>query len=401
MKPGDGHEAGERVPEQGTRRGYRILGIVAVVAFNLAAVEWVCFAALEWVIYPRDASLLYRPDEINREAFDEAMQVRHPILGWPLVREGRSTSEVEARPVPSFPDTDVECVSTYGDSYTFGDEVEDADAWANRLSELLGCRVGNFGMSGYGTDQAYLRARLNQGDDARATILGIYPYNLLRNVNQYRRYLAGPGSSPFSFKPRFVIHGDSLRLVSIPSPTFAELLTEVREPGNVLRDEEFLPGSASGPPWLRFPYTVTLGRLLLSDMFLTRLSGRPSWTRFLNDEHPSRATEVTVRIATAFAGLAGERGQKALILIFPTLSSYEEFVEDGDVVTTPLVAKLERAGLTVLDLHEPLRAGLQGESYCALLVYPERCAGHYGPDGSRLVAEILFEHLTTLGYLAE
>ena len=32
-----------------------------------------------------------------------------------------------------------------------------ADGWVEQLSRKLGCRVANYGVSGYGTDQAYVR----------------------------------------------------------------------------------------------------------------------------------------------------------------------------------------------------------------------------------------------------
>ena len=45
-----------------------------------------------------------------------------------------------------------------GDSFTFGDEVNDGQTWPAQLQLLTGRRVLNGGVSGYGFDQIVLRA---------------------------------------------------------------------------------------------------------------------------------------------------------------------------------------------------------------------------------------------------
>jgi hypothetical protein len=47
-----------------------------------------------------------------------------------------------------------------GDSYTFGDQVSDRYTWPAQLEELSGRRVINGGVSGYGIDQSFMRAKL-------------------------------------------------------------------------------------------------------------------------------------------------------------------------------------------------------------------------------------------------
>src|SRR5262245_30590347 len=46
-----------------------------------------------------------------------------------------------------------------GDSFTFGDQVADGESWPAQLERILGRPVLNGGVSGYGLDQAVLRAR--------------------------------------------------------------------------------------------------------------------------------------------------------------------------------------------------------------------------------------------------
>ena len=48
-------------------------------------------------------------------------------------------------------------ISTYGDSFTFCDQVCDDETWQYYLSDLTKSNVINFGVGGYGTDQAFIR----------------------------------------------------------------------------------------------------------------------------------------------------------------------------------------------------------------------------------------------------
>ena len=47
-------------------------------------------------------------------------------------------------------------IASFGDSYTFGRQVEDFQTWQVRLSEKLGEKVLNYGVGNYGADQAFL-----------------------------------------------------------------------------------------------------------------------------------------------------------------------------------------------------------------------------------------------------
>jgi hypothetical protein len=51
-------------------------------------------------------------------------------------------------------------VLAVGDSFTSGEEVKDEETWAAHLQQLLGKRVLNAGVSGYGFDQIVLRAEM-------------------------------------------------------------------------------------------------------------------------------------------------------------------------------------------------------------------------------------------------
>ena len=130
-------------------------------------------------------SVIYVPR--MADGYPDYLETRHPVLGWPSVEpdadDGRDATG--SRFTPAFPDPtrSPACVSLYGDSFTWSNDVEAGDAWGNVLSTLLDCRVSNFGVGGYGTDQAYLRFRENTEDPSPVVVIAHQPENILRNVS--------------------------------------------------------------------------------------------------------------------------------------------------------------------------------------------------------------------------
>src|SRR5262249_47154185 len=149
------------------------------------------------------------------------------------------------------------CLDVYGDSFTWADEVGDRDTWSARLSDLLKCRVRNFGVVGYGSDQAYLRF-LNAKEHSPVVFLGHWSDNVLRNVNQFRNFLA-PGVH-CGFKPTFVLRDAVLSQVPVPTVPESELQSFFAKPQLVLHHEFFLPNSPWGPLIASFPYSWSLVR---------------------------------------------------------------------------------------------------------------------------------------------
>src|SRR6185312_6104743 len=111
-------------------------------------------------------------------------------LGWIAPKLFRETNGARISPDnPSSP----ACLSLYGDSFVFGVEVSNTAAWGNQLAKKLNCKVLNFGVGAYGTDQAYLRFMANSNDPSGVVVLGILSENIVRNVNQNRAFLYSYG----------------------------------------------------------------------------------------------------------------------------------------------------------------------------------------------------------------
>jgi hypothetical protein len=102
--------------------------------------------------------------------------------------------------------------------------------------------VANYGVEGYGTDQAYLRFQINKEDKSRIIILGFLTENIIRNVNQYRRPRQG---DKFTLKTRFILSNDGkLELISLPNLTYEEFLDWINNPESYF-EYEYLKGDVA------------------------------------------------------------------------------------------------------------------------------------------------------------
>jgi hypothetical protein len=112
-------------------------------------------------------------------------------------------------------------VALVGDSFTFGNDVRFEDSWGYRLEQLLpkGCRVLNFGVSGYGIDQMYLRYKRDVSSwKPSLVILSFINHDLVRAMSSTGFLLFDEGDFPF-MKPRFVLNqGGKPNITNQPLP---------------------------------------------------------------------------------------------------------------------------------------------------------------------------------------
>jgi lysophospholipase L1-like esterase len=296
-----------------------------------------------------------------------------------------------SRLIPAFPDPagTRTCVSLYGDSFTEGAGVDSEHAWSNTLSKLLHCRVANFGVSGYGTDQAYLRFLDNLSDQAKVVILGFLSENLMRNVNQLRNLIST--STECLLKPRFVLNEQGkLTLVPLPQVTKTEYNTLLENPGRILTQEFFLPGGPSGYQRMAFPYTWRIFRAFPL-LWRTLLRHRPIYFDFYQPGHPSQAVQVTLGIMKEFCRQARERDKQPLILIIPTHFDILEYRRSGKWVYQPLLDLLAPNNLEFVDAG-PKFVNYLGDAGVATLYSPET-QNHLNEKGNWLLARIVYAHL--------
>src|SRR5690348_10974780 len=160
------------------KRRALFVGVGLLLAF--AAVEAQSYAFARLSIANGNSFLFYQPDifDITKEQF--ATENTAGPLGWKT--DAARPQSTEHSPT---------CGSAFGDSMTYGAEVKDDEAWVHLLSELLGCNIRNFGVGGYGLDQAALRYEMTP-PSGNFVILGLFIEMLRRDVAASWTFYYGP-----------------------------------------------------------------------------------------------------------------------------------------------------------------------------------------------------------------
>ena len=356
-----------------------------VAAFVLGIVELASFLATGFLVSQR--IILEPPDD---RGYVEYLASRDPLLGWPAPQgmTERGFDSAGSRVTPRFPDPSVpSCVATFGDSFTWGEEVTAEHAYGNVLSDMLGCRVANYGVGGYGTDQALLRYRDRIVDPAPIVILGHYSDNIMRNVNQLRDLTSG---ARFGFKPRFRVDDtNGLTLVPIPTLTPEEYPTVNDRAAELLPYEYFVPDRLGGPVNADFPYTRAMIGAIFHFRVVARLRGVPSYAAFYDPSHPSEALATTEAIMLEFATVARSRGQQPLIVLIPDEKDLRAFQQGNLPAYESLRAWLRQEDLPGPDIATYMLDHLAGSDVCELFV---TCGGrsHYNERGYRLLADGIY-----------
>ena len=318
-----------------------------------------------------------------------------PTLGWPS-RSSYGQGDLDksgSRIIPSFPDPDKHqaCVSIYGDSFAWGSEVDNEHALGNQLALLLGCRVANYGIPAYGTDQAYLRYHTNRQDQARIVILGHMSEDITRNVGQFRN-LAVP-TSQFLLKPRFWLDASGhLHLAPVPPLTAKNYDDFNKHPEKYLRHEFFLPGGASGIQRFTFPYTLSILRLYKRFYIKEKLKGEPRYIGFYQPGHPAKGLQITAAICNKFYDEALSRGQVPIIVFFPTGPDLLYYLKSRKWSYAPLMERLRAKHVDFLNIGPGLMDYLGNRNPCKLF---KKCDTHYNEEGNRAVAQVIFAYLKT------
>ncbi|MEM7426660.1 MAG: hypothetical protein AAF441_11220 [Pseudomonadota bacterium] len=362
-------------------RRTRYFGRFLLLVLWIGAIEVSSFVILN-VLQSRyrtlvyDSSYIQVADVTSRGGYDAR-------LGW--IPKG-DLDEHGARVDTSGHSYATACVEMYGDSFTWSDEVQGRHAWPNDLSGFLGCRVLNFGVGGYGSDQALLRYLGNQRH-ADIAVLNHLSENIMRNANQLRN-LIYPGKQ-LALKPRFVLEKGTLKYVSVPEVD----VNQLDQAATRLVHEFFVPDGKSGiRSEFTFPYTYTLLGMATGHYRISaRLRGEPAHARFYDADHPAGGLELTSRIVGRFVAEARAKGQIPLITIIPMCKDLKFAEIHGVLPHQSLVQSLKDQGIEVFDFSAAFRERADFES-----LYID-CRGHLNKAGYRFMATTFARYLEQKG----
>jgi len=233
-------------------------------------------------------------------------------------------------------------VALFGDSFTFGEDVPFQETWANYLQQRVssGVQIINFGVPGYGVDQAYLRYKRDGAKwPVSVAVLAFIQADLYRNVSAYM-FLHFDWQMPFS-KPIFSIDGSDLRLATKPTLP-AEALFSKRS----IAELPFLEYDINFDPqlWTQHPFYNSY----LVRAFASRFSRWPRRTAHTSDDV---VVQVGTRLIEAFVGTASARNARAIVLYLP---SRNDFVTKEPLLKWRVKGALAAKGVELYDLTECL-----------------------------------------------
>jgi hypothetical protein len=320
--------------------------------------------------------------------------IADPALGWaprpevktPLYVYNRQGIRVQSpeRIYTENPPEGTLRLALFGDSFTNGAEVMASETWgAFAEAALRGAHGGpvevlNFGVNGYGVDQAFLRWQNTGAKYSPAiVVLGLQVENLKRNLNLVRPlYTRTTENLPFS-KPRFVLEGGTLRVVNAPSVPPESLVARVEHIADwPLREYE----AYYNPEDYR--------RSLLSNSrligFVLQIATDTVEGKLDDDECSEEEQELGLRILEEFEVSARAVGARFLVLHLPRRPELTALAKNGTVSNRAFLERVRQRFdfLTAADglVDEMRRVPSAG------LFQP---GNHYSPRANRIVGDIL------------
>ena len=387
------------------RRFFLVWGVYALIVWEAS-----CFAALYFlknlkgVTYSpiSEHSLNQNQMQVVRALLDgESSYITHdPDLGWTIKPNGSSASLYHAnsqgiraqRNYSEAPDPHMIRVATFGDSFTEGYEVKNEETWQAQLENLdRRFEVLNFGVRGYGVDQAYLRF-VKHGAKYKPTvvIIGFMSENVLRSVNVFRPFYFRETRLPMT-KPRFTIADNKLVLLPNPFPRINDYRKLIEDPAPAIaalgmNDSFYQNGYHSGR--LDILPSIRLLKMLRFKFFTAE--------RILSVSQPyqanSEAFQVTLAVLSRFYQEVLAHSSKPVILLLPHSGDVERAIQSLPSQYQPLLEALNNREMKVLDAAQAFADN--ATSLPTTRFFSKD--GHYSREGNRVVAHYVLKGLRTM-----
>lgn len=337
----------------------------------------------------------------NRQAIEDFLGGRESpfqldgVLGWTLRPRFRSPKvAVDAagrRRAPDRPPPASNAVrlAAFGDSFTFGGDVVDRDAYLEAFARLdQGVDIANYGVPAYGLDQAFLRyLQERRAARAQVVIIGYLSENICRHVSVFRPFYNPNTVFPLA-KPRYLPGSPGLRLLHNPLATPESYRRLLANPADALaelgRHDAHYRTRPHARPWDRSA-TVRLVKLAAAELPPASRDGC-----YGDDE----AFAVTTRLFSLFHETALRDGAQPVILIFPTREEVASWRTGRRKRYAPLLTFLGGKGYRVVDAMEVFDGAGRNLSLDELI------PTHLSPLGNTLVAEHLRQRLRGFGLIS-
>ena len=326
-----------------------------------------------------------------------------PELGWTIKKNGvaplyRANSQGIRgdREYTSNIPAGVIRISSFGDSYTHCDDVANSDTWQQQLQQMdSGLEVLNFGVGGFGLDQAFLRYQEEtERFPSNIVFIGYMTENIFRHVNVFRPFYLPATSTPLS-KPRFALHGGKLTLLENPMQDYSayeQLLAHPKTTLSLLGKNDHFFDTIYNSSKLDFLPSYRLASIL-TYLYLNN-------TDIIVDGNyntESEAFQVTLRLLDEFYASARKNDALPVILIFPEPADVIRYQQDSTRQYSALIDYLNMkkySYIDLLDIFANLNKPMRVEKLFAAPGF-----NHYSPLANRHVAQAIWQYLQQEGLL--
>jgi len=283
----------------------------------------------------------------------------------------------------------------YGDSFTLSRSGR-GTTWEDFFENLTGHAILNFGVGGYGLDQAVLAFEKYGAEyPGRIALLGLY-HQMYRRAHAYHSfyYFQNPTDWRYVFKPMLARTGAGFELLRPPCTDAACLEAVLFDEDHPIRrtlaaHDHWYRRNAQRP-LAAFPRTLAFARAIPEVLELqAETHGRRNYF-FVNED----SLELVMTLVMRFVHTAEQRGMKPIMLLIYSAQDLE-IMRLGVRWDEALLARLDAAGLSSIDTSRYIftkdaRIDLQS-------LRTED--GHMNERGDRLIAEALADGLGRLGQL--
>ncbi len=313
-------------------------------------------------------------------------------LGWDITNRIRKDGSVPGliyhsnaqsirgtKDYPVTPSPKITRIAAFGDSFIYGQCVSEEDSWASVLEEkYLGqVEVLNFGVNGYGTDQAFLKYK-KKGAKFKPdiVIIGLQLENTFRNVNVFR-YLYMTHSPPVvTPKPRFVLENGKLRLIKpMPVKNLYDVLSDF-DNSEFKKYEYFYIKTFLD----YYPFNLsTLGQ------FISFRYKRWKWGPEYGLSKGAEPFETTLAIVSEFYNDAIKNNAEPFVLIIPISSTFVECSAD-------LQEAFDERGIRYLNAGNGFLKHMDKHKTDWLYYLAPNCK-HFTKLGNQILAAEIYDYL--------
>jgi len=378
--------------------------LLASVLFIYLVLEGLCFGCLWLLARTRNIRYDPRPTVLSaeqRSILTEFLKRSSPTgiddtLGW--INPPSHTNSVGIRDDHEYatvPQPGTLRISAFGDSFTYGGDVSLGANWTKQITAIdPSIEVLNYGVGGYGLDQAYLRY-LKIGTDYHPNIvlIGYMSQNVDRQVNVLPAFYTNMFHNLVFTKPRFRVEDDQLVLLPNPLSTFSDYENFLKNDATVLpelgkNDYWYQINYSRGP--LDFLPSVRLGKVFFGQVNQRVIN--PIFNLDGQYNTKSEAYRITVKILDAFYQKALDNGALPIILVFPDRNDQTRSRQGEIRRYAALLEHFQSKGYRHIDILNALDSYNSRYSVADLTV----AWGHYSPIGNTIIANYILAQLKSL-----